>query len=240
MKASGCGRRCPRRRRAPIGQLIIRPGWGLFAATSRDFSLANDNGTRDSQRDVDGLRHAARRRVQCPRQCRGRLSPMITLGGVNQISRYCGGRAFDQAFLELAQEHFLLCMVREGLFANGSEDVVFKGEQRSGSSPLRCAAGSRLTSTLPLPDRNTRSTSFSRSTRASRSKASRSRHRPERSIGERRRRAGSPRTNSPPRSSRSSTSPCAPRCCRRRSRRAGPPFPGSSATSSASIHRSAR
>ena len=32
---------------------------------------------------------------------------MITLGGVNQISCYHGGRAFDPAFLELAQEHFL-------------------------------------------------------------------------------------------------------------------------------------
>ncbi len=52
---------------------------------------------------------------------------MITLGGVNQISRYYGGKAFDPAFLELAQEHFLLWMVREGLFANGAEDVVFKG-----------------------------------------------------------------------------------------------------------------
>ncbi len=52
---------------------------------------------------------------------------MITLGCVNQISRYYGGRAFDQPILELAQEHFLLWMVREGLFANGPEDVVFKG-----------------------------------------------------------------------------------------------------------------
>ena len=52
---------------------------------------------------------------------------MITEGQLRLIARYYAGRGREFAFLELAQEHLLLWMVREGLFANGPEDVVFKG-----------------------------------------------------------------------------------------------------------------
>ena len=52
---------------------------------------------------------------------------MITEGQLRLISRYYAGRGREFAFLELAQEHLLEWMVREGLFAGDSEDVVFKG-----------------------------------------------------------------------------------------------------------------
>ncbi len=52
---------------------------------------------------------------------------MITEGQLRLISRYYAGRGREFAFLELAQEHFLLWMLREGLFAGDPEDVVFKG-----------------------------------------------------------------------------------------------------------------
>lgn len=52
---------------------------------------------------------------------------MITEGQLRLISRYYAGRGREFAFLELAQEHLLEWMVREGLFAGASEDVVFKG-----------------------------------------------------------------------------------------------------------------
>lgn len=110
---------------------------------------------------------------------------MITLGGVNQISRYYGGRAFDQAFLELAQEHFLLWMVREGLFANGPEDVVFKGG--TALRKFRLALRGRFSTDLDF--------AIARAEYAEHVLLSldegfeiegvSSRHRPERSIGER-------------------------------------------------------
>ncbi len=52
---------------------------------------------------------------------------MITEGQLRLISRYYAGRGREFAFLELAQEHLLEWMVREGLFAGTPEDVVFKG-----------------------------------------------------------------------------------------------------------------
>jgi predicted nucleotidyltransferase component of viral defense system len=52
---------------------------------------------------------------------------MITEGQLRLISRYYAGRGREFAFLELAQEHLLEWMVREGLFAGAPEDVVFKG-----------------------------------------------------------------------------------------------------------------
>jgi hypothetical protein len=52
---------------------------------------------------------------------------MITEGQLRLISRYYAGRGREFAFLELAQEHLLEWMVREGLFAGASDDVVFKG-----------------------------------------------------------------------------------------------------------------
>ncbi len=52
---------------------------------------------------------------------------MITQGQLRLISRHYAGHGEPYAFLELAQEHLLLWMVREGLFDLGPEDVVFKG-----------------------------------------------------------------------------------------------------------------
>lgn len=52
---------------------------------------------------------------------------MITEGQLRLISRYYAGQGRPFAFLELAQEHFLLWMFREGIFDGGPEDVVFKG-----------------------------------------------------------------------------------------------------------------
>lgn len=52
---------------------------------------------------------------------------MITEGHLRLIGRHYAGRGREFAFLELAQEHLLLWMQREGLFANDLEDVVFKG-----------------------------------------------------------------------------------------------------------------
>ncbi|MFN8629637.1 MAG: nucleotidyl transferase AbiEii/AbiGii toxin family protein [Chloroflexota bacterium] len=52
---------------------------------------------------------------------------MITQGQLRLISRHYAGHGEPYAFLELAQEHFLLWMMREGLFDIGPEDVVFKG-----------------------------------------------------------------------------------------------------------------
>jgi predicted nucleotidyltransferase component of viral defense system len=52
---------------------------------------------------------------------------VITQGQLRLISRHYAGHGERFAFLELAQEHFLLWMVREGLFDIGTEDVVFKG-----------------------------------------------------------------------------------------------------------------
>ena len=52
---------------------------------------------------------------------------MITQGQLRLISRHYAGQGEQFAFLELAQEHLLLWMVREGLFDIGTEEVVFKG-----------------------------------------------------------------------------------------------------------------
>jgi len=52
---------------------------------------------------------------------------VITEGQLRLISRYYAGRGREFAYLELAQEHLLMWMVREGLFARSPEDVVFKG-----------------------------------------------------------------------------------------------------------------
>lgn len=52
---------------------------------------------------------------------------MITEGQLRLISRYYAGRGREFAYLELAQEHLLEWMVREGLFTGSPEDVVFKG-----------------------------------------------------------------------------------------------------------------
>lgn len=52
---------------------------------------------------------------------------MITQGQLRLISQHYAGQGTRFAFLELAQEHFLEWMAREGLFDNGPEDVVFKG-----------------------------------------------------------------------------------------------------------------
>jgi len=52
---------------------------------------------------------------------------VITEGQLRLISRYYAGRGREFAYLELAQEHLLVWMVREGLFAGSPEDVVFKG-----------------------------------------------------------------------------------------------------------------
>jgi len=52
---------------------------------------------------------------------------MITEGQLRLISRYYAGRGREFALLELAQEHLLEWMVREGLFAGDPDDVVFKG-----------------------------------------------------------------------------------------------------------------
>ena len=52
---------------------------------------------------------------------------MITEGQLRLISRDYAGRGREFAFLELAQEHLLEWMAREGLFAGDPDDVVFKG-----------------------------------------------------------------------------------------------------------------
>ena len=52
---------------------------------------------------------------------------MITEGQLRLISSYYAGRGREFAFLELAQEHLLEWMAREGLFAGDPDDVVFKG-----------------------------------------------------------------------------------------------------------------
>lgn len=52
---------------------------------------------------------------------------MITEGQLRLISSHYAGRGREFAYLELAQEHLLMWMVREGLFARSPEDVVFKG-----------------------------------------------------------------------------------------------------------------